>query len=263
MALRRTFLCTLVVVAFATNAVAETITADGITYESDDAELIAAYVEARARCEVADPVRRARAVQERRRIEAQLEVVPTFPSGSEPTEQELSQQWAEQRAVHRYLTALRERVTDDEAYALQLEKALERFAGHPAEASVLVALGDLHKDSYREAVAYYRRAAQETVLSDRWGYAQQQALQKLAEVYEQHGCYRKALQTLESWTISEQCGTGAMEHEAERQAWMAGLRVKLADRNRLLCFFILPIPLVVWLALRVLRKKRPRAVATE
>jgi len=279
MGMLRRHLLALAVLFVAAQAAAERITIDLVTFESDDPELIAAYIKARAEVEAARAAHSAmseayyrdrtatveqyntagqrygRARKDVLEVEQRLDIVPTFPDAADGvlTEQEQQRQWAEERKVRDRLSALREQEKDLTAYRQQLDELLDRFEGHAAEAEILLALAEHPGTSYRAALSYLKRAAAHPVPSDPWGSAQQQALQGLASLYERHGAYYKAIRTLGKWRISERCGTGAMKHTLEKRAWIRRLRLKLVAESVLLCALIVPAPLLVRRAARKAR----------
>jgi hypothetical protein len=103
-------------------------------------------------------------------------------------------------------------------YVAGLKGLLQRYANHPVAPDVLVALGEVHEDSAGKAIRYYTQAARHAA-GDRWAFAQQRALQRLARVHEGQGQYRKAVEVLRTWRISEPCGTGAA-HSSVRKEFM-------------------------------------------
>lgn len=221
-------------IELATPLCAETITVNSIRFESEDTDAIQAYLSSREQFHAAEKYYASvtegytkktatihdytRAKEEfvaaRKKImllECHLNIVPTLPDGDPNgwSKNEMRQQWAEATKITELLPVMKDMLDNKPTYEQELRRILARFRGHAAEGVILLALGDVGKETPDVAIKCYTEAAKCRVLSDLYGFAQQSAWQRLAQVYERTESYQEAVGALQNWKISEPCGTGA------------------------------------------------------
>ena len=155
-------------------------------------------------------------------LELALELIPTTPRAmpNELAPRMMQPLFNEARKISDRLQLIKQDEKLKNDYESKLKTMLVKCHNHPAEGMILIALGELHSNSYNLALSYFSKATQCVFPSDRWDFAKQSAWKHLARLYEQHKEYDKAIEALKQWKISEPCGTGAGASRVEKKFWI-------------------------------------------
>ncbi|HOX08740.1 MAG TPA: hypothetical protein PK280_20260 [Planctomycetota bacterium] len=106
----------------------------------------------------------------------------------------------------------------------------EHAAPHPVVPHIHLALASLlEADAPDKALEHVRTAVEYPIKTDQWNFGQQEALQRMAAIYERQGKYREAVDALQKWQISEPCGTGASGSQSRKLLKILELRLHYED----------------------------------
>jgi tetratricopeptide (TPR) repeat protein len=150
-----------------------------------------------------------------------------------PPDEALQKQWEEARKLSNDIYDMLRQAKGADRAALQpkLEKMLaEPAAHHPVVPHIHLALASLlEADAPDKALEHVRIAVEYPIKTDQWNFGQQEALQRMAAIYERQGKYREAVDALQKWRISEPCGTGAAGSQSRKLLKMLELRLHYED----------------------------------